>query len=82
MGGSVCNTTLEKAYSTCDPDRSFSTLHLTSQTVDEEPMAYGMTFHHMGLIVGAIFAIFATLISGWLMFMHATHYSKPYIQKQ
>ena len=41
-----------------------------------------MTFHHMGLIVAAIFAIIATLTSSWLMFMHATHYSKPYIQKQ
>ena len=57
-------------------------LMVPSTTVHEVPILYGMTFHKIALIISALFATIATSVSGWLIFMHATHYSKPYIQRQ
>ncbi|KAH8667481.1 organic solute transporter Ostalpha-domain-containing protein [Tricladium varicosporioides] len=39
------------------------------------------TFHTIGLIVAAGCALLAILVSFYLIFMHATHYTKPYEQR-
>lgn len=41
-----------------------------------------MTFHHFGLIVSVTFALIAVLISFFLIWRHATHYLKPWEQRQ
>lgn len=41
-----------------------------------------MTFHHFGLIVSLTFALTAVLISFFLIWRHATHYLKPWEQRQ
>ena len=56
---------------------------LEQQTVNGEIELYGkLTFHDIGLIVSAIFGAIAVLLSFFLMFMHATHYLKPWEQRQ
>lgn len=50
--------------------------------VEEEPVWKSMTFHHFGLIVSATFALIAVLISFFLIWRHATHYLKPWEQRQ
>lgn len=50
--------------------------------VEEEPVWKSMTFHHFGLIVSAIFALIAVLTSFFLIWRHATHYLKPWEQRQ
>lgn len=47
----------------------------------EVPLWKDWTFHHFGLALTAIFALIATLIAVFLIFQHATHYSKPWEQK-
>ena len=41
-----------------------------------------MTFHTIGLIVAAACAFIAILLSFYLIWMHALHYTKPYEQRQ
>lgn len=41
-----------------------------------------MTFHHFGLIVSLTFALIAVLLSFFLIWRHATHYLKPWEQRQ
>lgn len=53
-----------------------------SIAVKEDPILGSLTFHTIGLILAATFAFIAVVISNWLIFMHATHYSKPWIQRQ
>lgn len=48
---------------------------------DETKLAIGLTFHHLGLIVSAVFGLIATIIALWLIHSHATHYSRPWEQK-
>jgi hypothetical protein len=55
---------------------------LERQDIDEDPVVAGMTFHQLGLILNALFAAISTAISFFLMFKHATHYSKPWEQRQ
>lgn len=42
----------------------------------------GMTFHHLGLWLCIVFGAIAVLVSFFLIFMHATHYLKPWEQRQ
>jgi len=46
------------------------------------PIAGSLTFHQLGLIIAAACSLFAILTSFYLIFMHATHYTKPYEQRQ
>lgn len=41
-----------------------------------------LTVHHFGLILSATFGAIAVLIAFFLVIRHATHYLKPYEQKQ
>lgn len=50
--------------------------------VDEEKVWRGMTFHHFGLILSALFGLIAVLVSCYLIWRHATHYLKPWEQRQ
>ncbi|PMD46667.1 DUF300-domain-containing protein [Hyaloscypha variabilis F] len=47
----------------------------------EVPIAGSLTFHQLGMIIAAACSLFAILISFYLIFMHATHYTKPYEQR-
>ncbi|CZT04779.1 related to transmembrane protein 34 [Rhynchosporium agropyri] len=62
---STCNTTLDD-------------LRIGSSEV---PMIGTMTFHTIGLIIAAASAFMAILLSFYLIFMHAIHYTKPYEQR-
>ena len=50
--------------------------------VMEKPLWKGLTFHHFGLILSATFGSLAVVIAFFLVTRHATHYLKPYEQKQ
>ena len=41
-----------------------------------------LTVHHFGLILSATYGAIAVLIAFFLIIRHATHYLKPYEQKQ
>lgn len=47
----------------------------------EVPIAGNMTFHQLGLIIAGACSIFAIVISFYLIFMHAIHYTKPNEQR-
>ena len=47
----------------------------------EEPLPIGITFHRLGLILTALFGLLAVLLSLFLIYQHATHYSKPNEQR-
>ncbi|KIX09530.1 uncharacterized protein Z518_00610 [Rhinocladiella mackenziei CBS 650.93] len=49
--------------------------------ITEEPLWDGHTFHQVGLVIAAIFSLIAVIVSFFLIFMHATHYLKPWEQK-
>ena len=60
----------------------FCNTTLDTETTDNETKAYGsLTFHQLGLIISAATGLFATLLSFFLMFRHATHYSRPWEQR-
>jgi hypothetical protein len=48
----------------------------------ENPIVGTMTFHTLGLIIAAACSLVAILLSLYLIFMHANHYTKPYEQRQ
>ena len=50
--------------------------------VDEAKIWHNMEFHHFGLILSALFGLIAVFMSWYLIFMHCTHYLKPWEQKQ
>jgi hypothetical protein len=50
--------------------------------VVEEPLWKNLTFHHFGLIISATFGALAVATAFMLILRHATHYLKPYEQKQ
>ncbi|KAG8628933.1 hypothetical protein KVT40_002798 [Elsinoe batatas] len=41
----------------------------------------GLTWHHLGLIISAVFGLISVVVALWLIFQHAIHYSKPSEQK-
>jgi hypothetical protein len=51
------------------------------ETIEETPLWNNLNFHDFGLILSAAFALFATLMSLYLIWMHATHYLRPREQK-
>jgi hypothetical protein len=55
---------------------------LTSAVNSEQPLFGNWTFHELGLWLAAGFAIVASVVALILIFLHATHYSKPWVQKQ
>ena len=82
-----CNSTLETSYSAyiafirCVPATALS-IRLTAYIVSEVPIAGPLTFHRLVEIVVGVCTAIAVGLSLYLMFMHATHYSKPSQQKQ
>ncbi|KAK3633138.1 hypothetical protein LTR56_015914 [Elasticomyces elasticus] len=54
---------------------------LEDSTIVEDPLWKGFTFHHFGLFLSAVFGGISILIALFLVFQHATHYSKPYEQR-
>ncbi|KAF8850591.1 DUF300-domain-containing protein [Acephala macrosclerotiorum] len=47
----------------------------------EIPIVGSLTFHTLGLIIAAGCALIAILLSFYLIWMHAIHYTKPYEQR-
>ncbi|THW80269.1 DUF300-domain-containing protein [Aureobasidium pullulans] len=54
---------------------------LEEQTIIEDPLFSKVTFHHVGLVVSAVFALISVVVAFFLVYKHATHYSKPWEQK-
>ncbi|KAF7192678.1 Transmembrane protein [Pseudocercospora fuligena] len=51
--------------------------------IKEEPVIGNtLTFHHLGLILCALFGLISVFVSLWLIFQHAIHYQRPNQQKQ
>ncbi|KAF4634317.1 hypothetical protein G7Y89_g3797 [Cudoniella acicularis] len=48
----------------------------------EKALVGSFTFHSIGLVVAAACSLIAIIVSLYLIFMHATHYTKPYEQRQ
>lgn len=49
--------------------------------INETPLWKGVTFHHFGLLLAAIFGLISVVISLFLIWRHATHYLVPGEQK-
>ncbi|KAI9642371.1 hypothetical protein NHQ30_009175 [Ciborinia camelliae] len=47
----------------------------------EEVLVGNLTFHELGIILSAAAALIAIILSLYLMWMHAMHYTKPYEQR-
>ncbi|KLU82535.1 hypothetical protein MAPG_01607 [Magnaporthiopsis poae ATCC 64411] len=62
----TCNSTLDE---------------MRIQPGDEIPIAGPLTFHDLALIISAASTLVAVTMSLWLVFMHATHYTKPREQR-
>lgn len=56
--------------------------HTDITAVVETPLWKNLTFHHFGLILSATFGAVAVTIAFFLILRHATHYLRPYEQKQ
>jgi hypothetical protein len=54
----------------------------TAAVVSETPIVGALNFHELGFIISAGCALVAVLLSFYLIFMHALHYTKPYEQRQ
>ena len=55
---------------------------LTDERISHEAAIVGnIDFHHVGLIISAVFGLISIIISFFLIFQHATHYLKPWEQK-
>ncbi|KAF2718062.1 DUF300-domain-containing protein [Polychaeton citri CBS 116435] len=51
------------------------------EDIHEIALYHGVTFHHFGLAIAAVFGLIAVVISLFLMVQHALHYSRPTEQK-
>lgn len=49
--------------------------------VSEVPIVGDLNFHQLGIIIAAACTLIAVLLSFYLIFMHALHYTKPYEQR-
>ena len=78
----VCNTTLEYERSTLPSHIIHGCMLTDCQTVEEKALWHNLQFHHFGLILSALSGMIAVLMSLYLMWMHATHYLKPWEQRQ
>ena len=47
------------------------------EEIIEEPLWRDFTFHHLGLILSAVFGLIAVVLSMWLMFQHASTSYQP-----
>lgn len=54
---------------------------LEDERITEDPIWHGQIFHHLGLWLSVVFALIAMVLSFLLIFLHATHYSRPYEQR-
>lgn len=58
---------------------------LANSTIADAPLftagGHGITWHHVGLFIAAIFGGISIAIALFLVFMHATHYIRPWEQK-
>lgn len=61
---------------------NFERLNAKAPLVVEDPLWQNFTFHRFGLIISAIFALIAVVMSGYLISRHCTHYLKPWEQRQ
>lgn len=83
MGWPKCDNTLEHQKRMLNvPPRVLGIIGAEIDSVDESTVWHGMTFHHFGLILSALFGLIAVLISWYLIWRHATHYLKPWEQRQ
>jgi hypothetical protein len=48
----------------------------------EVPIVGSITFHNLGLIISAACTLIAILLSFYLIWMHALHYTNPTQQRQ
>lgn len=82
----TCNSTLEhlrSMYSPCDTLTSLLTNPpgLLVSPGSEIKLVGQLTFHDLARIIGAACTLIAVLLSLYLIFMHATHYTKPREQR-
>ncbi|KAK4561583.1 hypothetical protein LTR86_004262 [Recurvomyces mirabilis] len=54
---------------------------LEDSYITEDPLWKGFTFHHFGLFLSAIFGLISVVVALFLVFQHATHYSRPWEQR-
>jgi hypothetical protein len=76
-----CNATLENDVCEYIRDVSKPCLSLITCTVSEVPVWHNYTYHVLGRFIGGCFAAFAIVFSFFLIFMHATHYLRPWEQR-
>ncbi|KAH6664162.1 organic solute transporter Ostalpha-domain-containing protein [Halenospora varia] len=67
-----CNDTLAETH--CKAD-------LNTPMVVVDPVWHGYSFRTLGWVLASIFAGIATMLSLYLIWRHATHYSRPYEQR-
>jgi len=48
----------------------------------EKPLWGTVTFHRLGLFISGSFGLGAVCVASFLLLGHATHYSKPWEQRQ
>lgn len=54
---------------------------LEDQQIHEQPVWHDWTFHRIGLWISAICSLFALALSFLLIYLHASHYLRPWEQK-
>lgn len=54
---------------------------LEDSFISETPLWKGVSFHHFGLFLAAVFGLVSIVVSLFLVFLHATHYLKPWEQR-
>lgn len=77
----TCNSTLDEQTSMFCIISNIEQI-LIACAVVEDPLFAKVTFHHVGLVISAVFSLISVVVAFFLIFKHATHYSKPWEQKQ
>lgn len=77
----TCNATLEHLRSKGFMNTMWQYTNIRTVT-SETPIAGNLTFHQLGIIVSGVCSIIAITLSLYLIWMHATNYTKPYEQRQ
>ncbi|OJJ48905.1 hypothetical protein ASPZODRAFT_1344699 [Penicilliopsis zonata CBS 506.65] len=55
---------------------------LENESISETPLwTDGLTYHKLSVLIGLALGIFSVVVSGGLIMLHATHYSKPTEQR-
>lgn len=55
---------------------------LQDSDIREQPLAIGLTFHQLGLIICVVFSIYASLATLFLIVKHGLNYTQPREQRQ